>query len=137
MSLVDLYSVETKFNEKKKEYIALMNSIQFSCLGKEKTSKECLKAARLNADMQTCLIQLSNLGIKNPRAKSNKVAQKQQLEILKISDKLEKDLELLLTDSRLQQDTTVLTEQNKIYALSWGFIALLIGSLVIYQYKKI
>jgi len=137
MSLVDLYSVESKFNEKKKEYLTLMDSIQFSCLGKEKTSKECLKAARLNADMQSCLIQMSNLSIKNPPSKTVTSLQQQQLEILKLSDKLEKDLQYLLTDSALQQDTTLLTEQNKLHSLAWGFMAILIASLVFYQYKKI
>ena len=86
MSLIDLYSVEAKFNEKKKEYVSLMDSINYSCLGKEKTSAECLKAARLNADMQSCLIQMSNLTNKHPpHAKSIKPLQKQQLELLKIS----------------------------------------------------
>jgi len=138
MSLIDLYSVEAKFNDKKKEYVSLMDSINYSCLGKEKTSVECLKAARLNAEMQSCLIQMSNLTNKHPpHAKSNKPVLKQQLEILQLSDKLEEDLKFLMTDESLQQDSEVLQEQNKLYALSWGFMAILITSLVIYQYKKI
>jgi hypothetical protein len=138
MSLIDLYSVESKFNEKKREYISLMDSINYSCLGKEKTSVECLKAAKLNAEMQTYLIQLSNLANKNPPdVQSIKPLQKQQLEILQLSDKLEEDLKFLMTDESLKQDSEVLQEQNKLYALSWGFMAILITSLVIYQYKKI
>lgn len=138
MSLIDLYSLESKFNEKKKEYLSLMDSINYSCLGKEKTSTECLKAARLNAEMQSCLIQMSNLTNKHPpHAKSNKPLLKQQLELLQLSDKLEDDLKFLMTDSALQEDSSVLEEQNKLYALSWSFMAILIAGLVIYQYKKI
>jgi hypothetical protein len=137
MSLVDLYSIESKFNEKKREYVSLMDSINYSCLGKEKTSAACLKAATLNAEMQTYLIQMSNLSIKNPHVKSIKPLQKQQLEILQLSDKLEKDLENLMTDTTLKQDTDILYEQHKLHALSWGFMGILVTALVIYQYKKI
>jgi hypothetical protein len=137
MSLIQLYLLEAKFNDKKREYLSLMDSIHYSCLGKEKTSDECVKAATLNAEMQTCLIQMSNLSIKYPDVKSNKPLQKKQLEILQLSDKLEKDLENLMTDTGLKQDTDVLYEQHKLHALSWGFMGILITALVIYQYKKI
>jgi hypothetical protein len=80
---------------------------------------------------------MSNLSIKYPDVKSNKPLQKKQLEILQLSDKLEKDLENLMTDTGLKQDTDVLYEQHKLHALSWGFMGILITALVIYQYKKI
>uniref|UniRef100_A0A6C0B7Y2 Uncharacterized protein n=1 Tax=viral metagenome TaxID=1070528 RepID=A0A6C0B7Y2_9ZZZZ len=137
MSLVDLYSIETKFNEKKKEYLSLMDSIHYSCLGKLKRSAKCVKAATLNAEMQTCLIQMSNLSIKYPHVKSTKPLKKKQLEILQLSDKLEHDLKNLMTDTVLKQDTDVLYEHHKLRALSWGFMGILITALVIYQYKKI
>ena len=137
MSLVDLYSIETKFNEKKKQYLSIMDSINYSCLGKEKTSDACLKAATLNSEMQTYLIQMSNLSIKYPDVKSNKPLQKKQLELLQLSDKLDKDLQNLMTDSRIKEDTDVLYEQHKLNALSWGFMGILITALIIYQYKKI
>jgi hypothetical protein len=137
MSLVDLYSLETKFNEKKNEYLSLMDSINYSCLGNLKRSEKCIKAATLNADMQTYLIQMSNLRLKYPTTGSNKPLQKQQLEILRLSDKLERDLQNLMTDSRIKDDTDVLYEQHKLQALSWGFMGILITGLIIYQYKKI
>jgi len=138
MSIIDLYSVETKFNNKKKEYISLMDSIQYSCLGKDKTSVECLNAAKINAEMQSYLIEMSNILNKNKfRGQSNKNLYKQQLELLQLSDKLENDLDNLMTDTALMEDTTVFQEQHKMNALAWGFMALLITSLVIYQYKKI
>jgi hypothetical protein len=138
MSVIDLYSVETKFNDKKKEYISLMDSINYSCLGKDKTSIECVKAARLNAEMQSNLIEMSNLLDKNKfKGQSNKQIDRQQLELLRLSDKLERELDELMTDAALHEDTTVFQEQNKLHALSWGFMAVLVTALVIYQYKKI
>ena len=65
MSEVDLYALEAKFNETKAEYIALMNTLQTSCLGGE-TSDQCQKAAELNATMQNLLIQMSNMMKKTP-----------------------------------------------------------------------
>jgi hypothetical protein len=136
MSVIDLYSAESKFNQKRNEYISLMDSIQYSCLGKEKTSVECLKAAKLNAEMQSSLIDMSTL-TKIPHGQSNKELRQHQLELLQLSDKLEEDLKNIMTDRALHDDSTVLQEQNKLHALSWGFMAVLITALVIYQYKKI
>ena len=136
MSVIDLYSAESKFNQKRNEYISLMDSIQYSCLGKEKTSVECLKAAKLNAEMQSSLIDMSTL-TKIPHGQSNKELRQHQLELLQLSDKLEEDLKNIMTDKALHDDSTVLQEQNKLHALSWGFMAVLITALVIYQYKKI
>ena len=135
MSLVELYSIESEFLEKKKEYVSLMDSIQFSCLGKEKTSSECLKAASLNADMQTCLIKMSNLASKYPP--SSKTLESQQLNLLQLSDTLTKDMKELLTDSGLQSDTRLSAEMNKGLTLFWGIIMLYVLGLVFYLYKKI
>jgi hypothetical protein len=136
MSVIDLYSAESKFNQKRNEYISLMDSIQYSCLGKEKTSVECLKAAKLNAEMQSSLIDMSTL-TRIPHGQSNKELIQHQLELLQLSDKLEEDLKNIMTDRALHDDSAVFQEQNKLHALSWGFMAVLITALVIYQYKKI
>ena len=135
MSLVELYSIESEFLEKKKEYILLMDSIHFSCLGKEKTSSECLKAASLNADMQTCLIKMSNLTSKYPP--SSKSLESQQLNLLQLSDTLNNDMKMLLTDSGLQEDTFLSAQMNKSLTLFWGIIMLYVLALVFYLYKKI
>ena len=138
MSVIDLYSVESKFNERKKEYISLMDSINYSCLGKDKTSFECIKAARINAEMQSYLIEMSTILDKHKfHGQSNKKLHTQQMELLQLSDKLEHDLDNLMTDAALIDDTQVFKEQNRLHALSWGLMAILITSLVIYQYKKI
>lgn len=135
MTLVDLYDAETEFNEKKKEYISLMNSIKFSCLGKEKTNATCIKAAELNADMQSALIRMSSLSKQYPSSTSSMTTQQTQL--LTISDQLDAEMKQLLTADQLHQDTTLLSERNKEYVLAWGFAAICIVSMVVYQYKKI
>ena len=135
MTLVDLYAAETEFNEKKKEYISLMNSIKFSCLGKEKTNATCIKAAELNADMQSALIRMSSLSKQYPSSTSSMTTQQTQL--LNISDQLDAEMKQLLTADQLHQDTTLLSERNKEYVLAWGVAAICIISMVVYQYKKI
>jgi len=135
MSLVDLYDAETEFNEKKKEYISLMNSIKFSCLGKEKTTAICIKAAELNADMQSALIRMSSLSKQYPIPNSSMTTQQTQL--LNISDQLDAEMKQLLTVDQIQKDTALLSEMNKEYVLAWGFAAICIVSIVVYQYKKI
>jgi hypothetical protein len=134
MSIVDLYSVESKFNEKKKEYVSLMDSINYSCLGKEKKNKECLRAARLNAEMQSCLIRMSNL---IPKKMPPKPIQVQHAQLLKISDKLETDLKELVQNESIQSNTSSIVEMNKTNAFVWGIGAIVVVSLVVYQYKKI
>lgn len=135
MSLTELYSIETKFNEKKKEYISLMETIKYSCLGKEKTSEKCLKAARLNADMQSCLIQLSTLSVKYPP--TGKPLHKHQRNLLKLSDQLQHDLDMLITDYQIKDDSHLNAQMYKQNSMAWGIVMIFIISLVIYQYKKI
>jgi K+-sensing histidine kinase KdpD len=135
MSLIDLYAAETKFEQKKKEYISLMNSIKFSCLGKKKTSETCIKAAKINAEMQTALMKMSSISKKYPT--SNVSMTTQQTQMLKISDQLDAEMKQLLTNDKLQEDTTLLSEMNKEHIIVWGFAFLCILSMVVYQYKKI
>ena len=134
MSLVELYSLEKKFGEKRDQYVSLMNSINYSCLGKEKTTKECLKAAKLNADMQTYLIQMSNLVVKYP-PKTN--VNKKHLDLLRISDSLDKDMQELVTNEEIINDTTIQKNMYESQAFLWGIVSIMITSIVIYQYKKI
>ena len=104
MSIVDLYSIEKKFGQKRDQYLSLMKSIKYSCLGKEKTSSECLKAAKLNAEMQSHLIQMSNLIVKYPIDKN---INKKQLTLLRISDNLEKELQELVSNDGINSDVEI------------------------------
>jgi|LakMenE18May11ns_1017448.scaffolds.fasta_scaffold8350223_1 hypothetical protein len=135
MSLTELYSIEAEFNEKRKEYISLMDSIKHTCLGEKKSSDVCLKASRLNADMQTCLIKLSNLSVKYPPA--NKPIQTQQKNLLKLSDTLQHDLNAIKTDDKINEDLSLTNLMSKQNSLAWGIATIFILSLVIYHYKKI
>jgi hypothetical protein len=135
MSLVELYSIESKFNEKRKEYISLMDSINFSCLGKETKNKECLRASKLNADMQTSLLQMSNMI--NKKTPSPLPLNIQHAQFLKITDKLEKDMNELIQNESIEQDTINRVDTNKTDMIIWTIGAIVVSALVIYQYKKI
>jgi hypothetical protein len=131
MSLVDLYSVESKFDESKKEYVSIMDSLNYSCLGKEKNNKLCQRAAQLNAKMQSSLIHMSNLIVKNkPNEKIN------QYRFLKIADKLEEDLTHLTTTKNINTDMTYIANMNYNHMIMWGLSSVVIISLVFNQYKK-
>jgi len=134
MSIVELYSLEKKFGEKRDQYVSLMNSINYSCLGKEKTSVECLKAARLNAQMQSYLIQMSNLIVKYPI--DNNV-NKKQLKLLRITDNLEKDMKELITNDAINNDMEIEKNMYESQAFLYGFVSIIITGFIIYQYKKI
>jgi hypothetical protein len=134
MSIVQLYSIEKKFGEKRDQYVSLMNSINYSCLGKEKTSEECLKAARLNAQMQSYLIQMSNLIVKYPRDIN---VNKKHLGLLRISDSLEKDMQELVSTDALNTDSELQKNMYESQAFLYSFVSVIILGFVVYQYKKI
>ena len=134
MSIVDFYSIEKKFGQKRDQYLSLMKSIKYSCLGKEKTSSECLKAAKLNAEMQSHLIQMSNLIVKYPIDKN---INKKQLTLLRISDNLEKELQELVSNDGINSDVEIKKNMYDSQAFLYGFVSIIITGFVIYQYKKI
>jgi hypothetical protein len=130
MTEVDLYAVEAKFNNTKSEYISLMDTLQQSCLGKEKSSKKCQKAAELNADMQTYLIQMSNL-----MKKTNTNLPKQQ-ELLNVSNQLDTDMGGLLSSKGQDIDMEVFSDMNYQNAMMWSVCAVTVFSIIVYQWQK-
>ena len=127
MSEVELYVIQSKFNQARAEYITLMGTIQTTCLGNE-LSKECQKAATLNADMQTYLIQMSNL-LKTPDTLKN------QKELLDISNQLGNEMDTLSSLSQEKEDVQVLSSMNYAHALAWTLGAITIV-LVLLQSRK-
>ena len=127
MSEVELYSIQSKFNQARAEYITLMGTIQTTCLGNE-LSKECQKAATLNADMQTYLIQMSNL-LKTPDTLKN------QKELIDISNQLGNEMDTLSSLSQEKEDVQVLSSLNYAHALAWTLGAITIV-LVLLQSRK-
>lgn len=129
MSEVDLYAVEAKFNDAKSEYVSLMDSLQSSCLGKEKTSKKCQKASELNADMQTYLIQMSNL------MKKTSINLPKQQELLNVVNQLDMDMNNLTSNSAQNQDIELLASSNHRHTIVWLLCAITIFALIVYQQK--
>jgi hypothetical protein len=127
MSEVELYAIQSKFNQARAEYITLMGTIQTTCLGNE-LSKECQKAATLNADMQTYLIQMSNL-LKTPDTLKN------QKELIDISNQLGNEMDTLSSLSQEKEDVQVLSSMNYAHALAWTLGAITIV-LVLLQSRK-
>ena len=111
-----------------------MKTIKYSCLGKEKTSAECLKAAKLNSEMQSYLLQMSNLIVKYPIDKN---INNQQLSLLRITDSLEKDLQELFSNDAINNDIEIKKNMYESQAFLYGFVSIIITGFVIYQYKKI
>jgi hypothetical protein len=127
MSEVELYAIQSKFNQAKSEYITLLGTIQTTCLGND-LSRECQKAAELNADMQTYLIQMSNL-LKTPDTLKN------QKELLDISNQLGNEMDTLSSLSQEEEDLKVVSSMNYAHALAWtlGTITVI---LVLLQSRK-
>jgi hypothetical protein len=129
MSEVDLYALEAKFNETKTEYIALMGTLQTSCL-KDNTSAQCLKAAELNATMQNLLLQMSNQMKKTPAS-----LPKQQ-ELLNVSGQLELDRDQLVTELAKNDDLSVLADMNRDKWLVWWLSAITLFFLIMYSLQN-
>ena len=130
MSEVDLYAVEAKFNDAKSEYVSLMDSLQSDCLGKEKSSKKCQKAAELNADMQTYLIQMSNF------MKKTSIHLPKQQELLNVSNQLDMDMNNLTSNSAQNTDIELLSSSNHQHTIVWLLCAITIFALIMYQSQK-
>lgn len=128
MSEVDLYAVEAKFQDAKNEYVSIMNELK-TCLGKEST-KRCQKAAELNADMQTYLIQMSNLMKKTP---TNLPKQK---ELLNVANQLDMDQGELLSNNEKLKDLGVLSDMNHIKTITWFIFSVTVFLLIVYTWKK-
>lgn len=129
MSEVELYAIQSKFNQAKTEYVTLLETIQTSCLGNQ-MSKECQKAASLNADMQTYLIQMSSLVKKT----SNSLPK--QKELLDISNQLGGDMENLASLEKEEEDGQVVASMNYIHALAWSIAGVAIVCIVVQQTRK-
>ena len=129
MSEVDMYAIQSKFNKAKTEYIALLETIQTSCLGNQ-LSSECQKAATLNAEMQTYLIQMSNMIKKTPDSLPK------QKELLDISNQLGGDMENLSSLEQEETDIQVVASMNYTHALAWTLVSITIIFIVVNQSEK-
>jgi len=129
MSEVELYAIQSKFNQAKTEYMSLLETIQTSCLGNQ-LSKECQKASSLNADMQTYLLQMSNL------FKTQPTSLKKQKKLLAMSNQLNVDMEDLSTLQGEEKDMEVFATMNYVNALAWSIASITIVFILVYQSRK-
>lgn len=130
MPEVDIYAAESKFNAARTEYMTLMSTITTSCLGNDQMSSTCQKAASLNADMQTYLIEMSNSLPKN----IENIAK--QHEILSVSAQLDKDMNLLITEIATKKDSRIIAQMNYINMLPWFISSIAVCSIVLYQWNR-
>jgi hypothetical protein len=105
MSVAELYSLEAQYNTGKKAYKSALNQINHGG-GKQPTQP----AAQMNVDLQTLLLQMSN--ILSPTSV-------EQFQLLKASDVLQDEYKQL-------EDVQVLTVQNKYHFIAWFLISLLL-----------
>jgi len=130
MTAINFYALEAKFDEAKTEYMSLMNTIKLSCLGKDKTTRKCQKAAELNADMQTYLLQMSN------QVGTVDISLPKQKELLKLSKQLNKDMTELMTAQGQNQDLVALSTMAHGKYLSWTLTTIALLLIITFVQKK-
>jgi len=116
-SFATVYALEAQYQAIEDEYKALMQRLKHTCVGKAKASKECIKAAQLNADMQTTLAELSaTLQATGAPVKTPSVLAQQQ-KLLDLADGLEAEYTTLTAE---QADAAVVTGMYKSHYMAWG-----------------
>jgi len=131
MPEIDLYAAESKYFAARTEYMTLMKTITTSsCLGNGRMTSNCQKAASLNADMQTYLIEMSNSLPKDIKNISK------QAEILSVSNQLDKDMNLLITEIASKKDSRIIAKMNYINMLPWFISSVAVCSIVFYQWNR-
>ncbi len=131
MPVIDLYASEAHFNAARDEYKAIMKTVKYDCLDETKNKSQCQRAAELNADMQTYLLQMSNALAKTPPNL------KQQQELLNVVRQLELDVEDLLSDTKHEQQDDLDVFANMYYSktLAWMLTAITILGLLLFSVK--
>jgi superfamily II RNA helicase len=133
MPVIDLYTNEAHFNAARDEYKSIMKTVKYDCLDETKNVKECQRAAELNADMQTYLLQMSNALANTPPNL------KQQQELLNVVHQLELDIEDLLSKNNSKQeqldDLDVFANMYYSKTLTWMLTAITILGLLIFSVK--
>ena len=131
-SVVDLYASETRFKTAQNEYNVLMKSLNHSCLGKYKSTTECLRAAQLNADMQAELIKMSNLMlVVDPATNGQPTVLAQQQKLLALSDELSAEFATLTKDPKQVGDSEVIVSMQHSRMLAWAFVALVVTAALL------
>lgn len=130
-SVVDVYASETRFQAAEQEYRDLMRSLKFTCLGKERSTRECLRAAQLNADMQAELIKMSDVLLNvDPSMPSQPSVAAQQRKLQQLSDELTTEYEDLTLNQGLD-DAEVKSTMSQYQVLAWVLVSLVALVIII------
>jgi len=129
VAITDMREAEARFNASKNEYVALMDTLKTSCLGKD-IPRECQRAAQLNDSMQTILVQMSNF------LKTKGGSFPKQRDLLEFASQLEEDKNHLLTARMEHEDLTVIASMNHMHWFAWFISALTVFILIVYAWNK-
>lgn len=127
ISFAKVYALEAKYQAIATEYNELMERLNHTCVGKDNASAACVKAAQLNADMQTTLSELSET-LKTTGAPEKKQSVfSQQMKLLTLADGLETDYTTLTADAA---DASVTTTMYQTRYLAWMLGFAFVGALI-------
>ena len=124
-SVAHVYALEAEYKAVEAEYKALMERLNHTCVGKAKAAEECVKAAQMNANMQTTLSKMSDALEITKLPKKNA----QQQKLLLLSDKLDEEYVKLTAKNK---DEMVKTTMFKTHYLAWALGA---GLLVMLAWR--
>ena len=128
-SFASVYALEAQYQAIESEYKELIKRLKYTCVGRNRATAECRKAAQLNADMQTTLANLSTAlkATGTPPKTPSIIAQ--QLKLLELADSLESEYVKLTAE---REDAAVVTTMFKTHYLAWalglGFLLALVWS---------
>jgi len=126
-SFAQVYALEAQYQAIESEYKTLMRRLNHTCVGKAAASTECVKAAQLNADMQTTLAELSNTLKETGAPKKTTSVIAQQKKLLDLADELERDYSKLTAS---HEDAAVKTNMFKSQYLAWALGVAFLVALV-------
>ena len=132
MSIVDLYASEARFKTAQLEYNNLMRTMQHTCLGKDKASTNCLRAAQLNADMQSEIIKMSGL-VKtvDPVLPGQPSVQAYLAKVQKLSKELSDEYAALMNNPAKLQDSETISRMQRANLIVWVVITICVSLMVI------
>ena len=113
--MMDIFALEAKYQAIESEYATLMLGLDPTC-----GTSDCIRAAQLNADMQTTLSEMSDnlTRVNAPTVKS------QQAKLLILVDKLEAEYKTL---TKGLSDVQLKTNASHAWYAVWGVAACIAG----------
>lgn len=117
---VEFIAAESKFQRARTEYMSIMSTVK-TCRGQMFT-RACQRAAELNADMQTLVMEMSTLVKVEPAP----VRVARWKEYVSIQTQLKRDLNGVLKEVTMNTDLQVLSAKFKAESVMWFMFASLL-----------